>query len=109
MIEIRHIAKRFKAPGAKSPGLAALLKKPAATWVGLRIVSMRCNHRSPRKGSTMGPSHSARPPNSTSVIAQLCRLSLRQFHTLLPWRSRRTFSRCQAEVRLPQTLRGQKA
>ena len=33
MIEIRNIAKRFKAPGAKSPGLGALLKKPAATWV----------------------------------------------------------------------------
>jgi len=33
MIEIQHIAKRFKAPGAKTTGLSALLKKPAATWV----------------------------------------------------------------------------
>lgn len=33
MIEIHHIAKRFKAPGAKASGLAGLMKKPATTWV----------------------------------------------------------------------------
>ena len=62
-----------------------------------------------RKGRTAQPSHATTAANSTSDIAQDCRFWLCTLQALRPCLARRSASRCQADFRLPTTVRGRKA
>ena len=57
-------------------------------------------------GAIFQPKAAVSAPHSTRLMAQDCRLSFFQVHTGRPRRARRSFSRCQADLRLPNTVRG---